>query len=142
MNTFLDLRISVKYILENMIKDLKFKYRDSEINSEFFYLGMMNNSAITFEYKVNSEKFDNKKVNLVFTREEETNMLNNFLKKSDERLAEVLSAVIIFESFKANESELKHEKMVEFLSLAQEVIDDLSNKYNISNKQARKLFKI
>ncbi|QQO92684.1 hypothetical protein CPT_Madawaska_027 [Staphylococcus phage Madawaska] len=129
-----DLVINLRFLKDNLLSDWEFENNTAEFKEiEKFYDPSL---KIRLIFKVNNEK------EIKYTLNEDVqDMLENFMikKADDERACQIIKSVIEYEFFK-KENKKGHDLDMDTIDLLMGKVNELKIKYNISNKQAKKLY--
>ncbi|WRM43354.1 hypothetical protein [Staphylococcus phage LY01] len=129
-----DILINLRFLKDNLLSEWEFENNKAEFKEiEKFYDPSL---KIRLIFKVNNEK------EIKYTLNEDVqDMLENFMikKSDDKRACEIIKSVIEYEYFK-KENKKSYELDLDTINLLMDKVEDLREKYNISNKQAKKLY--
>src|SRR5699024_1384004 len=128
-----DLVINLRFLKDNLLTRWEFENNTAEFKEiEKFYDPSL---KIRLIFKVNGKE-------IKYTLNEDIqDMLETFMikKSDDERACEIIKSVIEFEYFK-KVNKKGHDLDMDTINLLMDEVNRLKDKYNISNKQAKKLY--
>src|SRR5699024_2214726 len=128
-----DLVINLRFLMDNLLTGWEFENNTAEFKEiEKFYDPSL---KIRLIFKVNGKE-------IKYTLNEDIqDMLGNFMikKADDERACEIIKSVVEYEFFK-KENKKGHELDMNTIDLLMGKVNELKIKYNISNKQAKKVY--
>lgn len=128
-----DLLLNLRYLKDNLLSSWLFDMSVAHFtNLEVFY---------DPDYKVKMTFIvDDKNIEYTLNEVVQEMIYNFMIKKSDdEKACDIIKSIVEFEYFKKMNKN-GHDIDMEYANLLMDKVKELQNKYNISNKQAKKLY--